>query len=167
MGVEIERRFLIHHDRLPEDFFGEAHSMMIEQAYLTKDPWTRVRIVQGNTQKAVLTIKGKGTVKRTEVNCQIPMGDAKDLWDLAKFGVIRKIRHNYGPWEVDEFTDKHAGLWLAEIELESEDTQFDKPVWIGEEVTEDIRYTNAYLAEHGLPGVADKATGLSTAHRIL
>jgi adenylate cyclase len=149
MGTEIERRFLVIEEKLPD--LSECHAEMIEQAFLTKDPWTRIRIIQGNTPKAIFTVKGKGTVKRTEVNCPVSMDDARDLWDLAKLGVIRKIRHHVGPWELDEFTDKHAGLWLVEIELASEDAKFEKPEWVGQEVTEDIRYTNAHLAEFGLP----------------
>jgi adenylate cyclase len=149
MGTEIERRFLIYQEHLPD--LSECHSEMIKQAYLTKDPWVRVRVVEGNKPKATLTVKGEGTITRTEVNCPISMDDATDLWDLAKFGVIYKIRHHYGPWEIDEFTDKLAGLWMAEIELATEDAKFDKWDWLGQEVTEDIRYSNAHLAEHGLP----------------
>jgi CYTH domain-containing protein len=149
MGVEIERRFLVLTDKLPEDF-SEAYSYLIDQTYLSVDPWVRVRIYRTNTPKSVLTVKGKGTIRRPEVNCEIPLAKAQEMWPLGKF-TIHKLRHEYERWEVDEFTDRHAGLWLAEIELKSEDEKFEKPDWVGEEVTEDIRYTNAYLAEFGLP----------------
>jgi adenylate cyclase len=151
MGTEIERRFLIHVDRLPEDF-SEGNSYIVEQAYFSEDPWVRIRIYRMNTPKAVLTIKGKGTISRPEVNCPIPIEKAQEMWPLAKCE-IHKIRHHYGLWEVDEFTDRHTGLWLAEIEIDDENADFDKPDWLGEEVTEDVRYTNAYMATHGIPNL--------------
>ena len=149
MGVEIERRFLIIQEKLPD--LSERHSVMIKQAYFTHDPWIRVRIVQGNTPQAVLTIKGHGTLTRPEVNCPISMEKALEMWPLAQRGVVHKIRHNFGLWEIDEFTDSLAGLWLAEIELDSEDAAYEKYDWLGKEVTEDKRYSNAYMAEHGRP----------------
>jgi adenylate cyclase len=148
-GDEIERRFLVLTDKLSEDF-GEAYSYLIDQTYLSVDPWVRVRLYRFNTPKALLTVKGKGTIRRPEVNCEISFEKAQEMWPLGKFSV-HKLRHEYGQWEVDEFVGKHAGLWLAEIELKSEDEKFEKPDWLGEEVTEDLRYTNAYLAEFGLP----------------
>jgi adenylate cyclase len=148
MGTEIERRFLVQVDKLPD--LKEYDANIIEQAYFSTDPWVRVRVYQRNQPKAVLTIKGKGTIKRPEVNCEIPVAKAREMWPLAKHE-IHKIRHYVDKWELDEFTGAHTGLWLAELELESEDTAFEHPEWLGEEVTEDIRYTNAFLAEHGLP----------------
>jgi adenylate cyclase len=160
MGTEIERRFLVLVDKLPDDL-REAHSSIVEQTYLSTDPWVRIRIYRGNRDRAVLTVKGKGTIRRPETNCEIPVDKATEMWSFGKHE-IRKIRHEYGRWEIDEFTDQHTGLWMAEIELSSEDEQFDRPEWLGEEVTEDIRYTNAFLAEHGLP---DKQP-FPTAHYI-
>jgi len=149
MGVEIERRFLVIREKLPD--LSECHSWMMKQAYLARDPWVRIRIVEGNTPQAILTVKGKGTLTRPEVNCSIPVDKALEMWPMARCGIIHKIRHSCGQWEVDEFMDSLAGLWLAEIELANEDTKFDRPEWLGQEVTEDIRYSNAYMAEHGLP----------------
>jgi adenylate cyclase len=148
MGIEIERRFLVLVDKLPD--LSECHSEIIDQAYFSSDPWVRVRVYRGNRPRALLTIKGQGTLKRPEVNCEIPAEKAQEMWPLAK-SEIHKIRHNYESWEIDEFTGALAGLWLVEIELEAEDSGFDKPEWLGQEVTEDIRYSNAYLAEHGRP----------------
>ena len=148
MGVEIERRFLVQVDKLPD--LSEYESRIVEQAYFGADPWVRIRVYSGSRSRALLTIKGKGVVQRPEVNCEIPVEKAREAWPLAKHE-IHKIRHYLGPWEIDEFTDKHTGLWLAEIELESEGAKFDRPEWLGDEVTEDIRYTNAYLSEFGLP----------------
>lgn len=150
MGIEIERRFLVIQEKLPD--LSEYNSCLMKQAYLSRDPWIRIRIVEGNTPRAVLTVKGKGTLVRPEVNCPIPMDKALEMWPMAQCGSVHKIRHNYGQWEIDEFVDSLSGLWLAEIELEHEDTKFDRPDWLGQEVTEDIRYSNAYMAEHGLPG---------------
>jgi len=125
---------------------------MIEQHYLSKDPWVRVRrCATETTAQGWLTIKGKGTLTRPEFEYPIPVEDTFELARMAKFGRVCKFRRKHGPWEIDEFRGDHAGLWLAEIELPSEDSVFDKPEWLGEEVTYDTTFTNAYMAEHGLP----------------
>ena len=153
METEIERRFLVIREKLPDlTEFSMYHSEIIKQAYLAQNPWVRVRIVQGNTPKAILTVKGEGTLVRAEVNCPIPLDKANEMWSFAKYGIVHKIRRHVGRWEIDEFTDNLTGLWLAEIELGNEHELLpERPEWLGQEVTEDVRYSNAHLAVHGLP----------------
>ena len=162
MGVEIERRFLVDVSKLPS--LGDLPVEALHQGYLSKDPVVRVRLIKGNTGRdehhcsgcttAKLTIKGKGTLSRPEFEYSIPVTDAEELLCLAKLGIIYKNRYTLGRWSIDQFTDDDLdGLWLAEIELGSEHEllPYPKPEWLGEEVTEDVRYTNAHLAEHGKP----------------
>jgi adenylate cyclase len=153
MGVEIERRFLVNRALLHVE---SADYTEIVQGYLTKDPWVRVRIkTHGNVRAAELTIKGKGTLVRSEFNYKIPVDEAEGLLCLVRFGVIHKKRYQAHRWEIDEFLDgDFNGLWLAEIELHREDEPLPStPDWLGQEVTDDPRYSNAYMAEHGPPGV--------------
>ncbi len=148
MATEIERKFLVNKELLPE----AAKKITIIQAYLQTDPGrtTRVRITD---ESAFLTIKGKMVgFSRPEFEYEIPVKDAKELMQLAVSSPIEKVRHliyvEGRKWEVDFFEGKNQGLVVAEIELPSENEQFDLPVWINEEVTGDIRYHNSYLANH-------------------
>jgi CYTH domain-containing protein len=155
MGAEIERRFLVRLDVLrqtrPPEWF-EGGGALIEQSYLAKDPWIRVRrkILDGVVE-AELTIKGRGTLVRPEYSYDIPVEESYELDKLARFGRITKLRRWCGSWEIDEFRGALAGLWLAEIELPDEHGQYDRHPWLGREVTYDERFTNAHLAEYGLP----------------
>lgn len=149
MGVEIERRFLVAEPKwVPIEGFGS----LFVQGYLARDPWVRVRLVDG--KQAFLTIKGRGDLVRQEFEYPIPADDARSLLPLTKFRLAKtrfKVRIGDHVWDVDEFHDAHRGLWLAEIELTAADEDFVRPSWLGPEVTTDIRYTNAFLAEHGMP----------------
>jgi adenylate cyclase len=153
MKMEIERKFLVHTDRLPE----LAEFKLIEQAYLGFEPVTRVRVI--NNKKAFITVKGDGTLSRPEIECSIPVKDAISMMALS-MSHICKIRYNYKvattdahTWEIDRFMGALSGLWLAEIELESEDQEIDLPDWIREEVTEKPEYSNSSLAVKGLHGI--------------
>ena len=142
MGVEIERKFLVHAERLPRDLpAGDA----IEQGYLANSPTVRVRLrtAPDGTRSGELTIKGKGRVSRAEYNYDIPASDAAELLDLCAAS-LRKTRRILGRWELDFFPD--LGLWLAEIELGREDEPFDKPEWVAAEVSLDPAYSNSRLA---------------------
>lgn len=147
MGVEIERTFLVHTDKLPK--LGEP--VVIEQAYLSDDPCVRVRLMtRSGVSIAFLTIKGHGTIERAEFEWEIPVKDAEQilsqgLWDTA----LVKKRYTLGRWEVDAFDGGLEGLWLAEIELKSADEEFDKPKWLGKEVSDDPAFTNVVLAREG------------------
>ena len=141
MGTEIERKFLVRKELLPELPQGDE----LEQGYLSTEPTVRVRLVArpDGTRHAELTIKGKGLLTRAEFNYPIPAGDAEALLRLCVRS-LRKNRRRLGRWELDHF--KGRELWLAEIELAREDEPFDRPRWLGEEVTGDPAFCNSRLA---------------------
>jgi adenylate cyclase len=146
MGVEIERKFLPASD----GWRGLGDPTLMRQGYLTSDPMRTVRVrIEG--ERAVITIKSKSIgATRGEWEYEIPVPDAVELLErLCEQPLVEKVRHRivYGghTWEVDEFLGENAGLVVAEIELGSEDEAFEKPDWIGQEVTGDPRYYNSSL----------------------
>lgn len=146
MATEIERKFLV------SGAFPDGKATEIVQIYLSLDPQRtiRVRIESG---KATFNIKGKTEgITRTEFEYPIPLPDAWELLKLAIGSPIEKTRHRIShgahTWEVDVFHGANQGLIVAEIELASESQSFEKPAWVGEEVSTDFRYTNASLATH-------------------
>lgn len=150
-NIEIERKFLVK----DESWRGmAAESMRIVQGYISQDPDRTVR-VRRKGDKAYLTIKGRPNElgwSRYEFEKQISTEEAEELFHLCLPSVIDKIRYNvpYGNIlvEVDEFLGDNQGLVVAEIELASEDQQFEKPDFLGVEVTGDARYYNVMLAQH-------------------
>ena len=142
MPTEIERKFLVKKELLPKEL---PPGDELEQGYLSTDPTVRVRLVAtpDGTRHAELTIKGKGMVSRAEFNYPIPPADAEALLRLCGRS-LRKVRRKLGRWDLDHFRSRD--LWLAEIELTSEDERFDRPPWLGNEVTEDPAYANTRLA---------------------
>ena len=149
MGVEIERKFLVDGDAWRT--LGEA--TLLRQGYLSADPARTVR-VRIDGERAFLTIKGKSVgASRGEWEYPIPVAETAELLDgLCQQPLVEKVRRRIaaGPhtWEVDEFLGANAGLVVAEIELASEDEAFDKPDWIGREVTGEARYFNSNLIRH-------------------
>jgi adenylate cyclase len=143
MGREIERKFLVRKEALPTPL---PQGDEIEQGYLAVEPAVRVRLVTrpDGTRWAALTIKGKGLLSRDEFEYPIPTADAEALLRLCGRS-LRKVRRALGPFVVDHF--RKGDLWLAEIELRSEDEAFEKPAWLGDEVTQDPAYSNTRLAE--------------------
>jgi CYTH domain-containing protein len=147
--IEIERKFLV----VSDDFIKEAFAKKrIVQAYLNSNPERTVRI-RIKENKGFLTIKGKGNASgttRLEWETEIPLLDAEKLLTICESGIIDKIRHEVKignhMYEVDVFSGENEGLIVAEIELQSEDEAFEKPNWLGKEVTNDERYYNAYLS---------------------
>ena len=141
MGTEIERKFLVKSDLLPQ--LPEPGEL--EQGYLSTEPTVRVRLVArpDGTRHAELTIKGEGLLTRAEFNYPIPPADAEALLLLCS-RTLRKRRRRLGRFELDHFHQRD--LWLAEIELRSEDERFDRPSWLGEEVTGNPAYANSRLA---------------------
>ena len=146
MGVEIERKFLLSGDGWRQ--LGEP--VLLRQGYLCSDPERTVRVrIEG--EEGRLTIKSKGSgVRRGEWEYPIPLPEAQELLDtLCERPLVekyrRRIEHAGFTWEVDEFLGENAGLVVAEIELPSEDTVFDRPDWIGQEVSGDKRYYNSSL----------------------
>ena len=149
--VEIERKFLVNSENFKKEAFRKNH---IAQGYLNSHPERTVRVrIKGEV--GVLTIKGKGNetgMTRFEWETEIALAEAKNLIQLCENGVIDKIRHEVEignhTYEVDEFFGDNEGLVIAEIELKSEDEPFEKPNWLGQEVTNDERYYNAYLSNN-------------------
>lgn len=149
--LEIERKFLVTSD----DYKAVASSKKrIIQGYLSSIPERTVR-VRIKEDKAYLTIKGSSNASgmtRFEWEKEIPVDEAQSLLLLCEKGVIDKTRFEIkiGPhtYEVDEFYGENEGLEMAEIELQSETETFEKPDWLGEEVTADKRYYNSYLSKN-------------------
>ena len=146
--IEIERKFLVKGDFYPYI----SNTARIKQGYLciAKGRTVRVRI-KGDS--GFITIKGPANANgfsRLEFEYPVPLADAEAMLQLCPPVVIDKERH-YIPagnhtFEVDVFHGAHEGLVIAEVELGSEDEPFVRPDWLGEEVTGDKRYYNAYLS---------------------
>ncbi|WNV03260.1 CYTH domain-containing protein [Candidatus Methylospira mobilis] len=150
MAHEIERKFLV----AGNDWRKEIHaSHRMTQGYLNNELHCSVRIRTCGEQ-AWLNIKS-ATIgsSRLEFEYEIPIQDALDmLGSLRQSPLIEKVRHlvRYRDhlWEIDEFEGDNSALIVAEIELSSPEEYFEKPAWLGREVTEDIRYYNTQLSKH-------------------
>lgn len=149
--IEIERKFLVKNDSFKAIAFTQNQ---IAQGYLSSVPDRTVR-VRIKSNKGFLTIKGAsnaGGLSRFEWEKEIPIDDAKNLLLLCEAGVIDKTRFEvkcgHHTFEIDVFHGNNNGLIVAEIELETETDSFEKPDWLGKEVTGDIRYYNAYLSKN-------------------
>ena len=150
MPQEIERKF-----KVCGEYKSLARkSMRICQGYISSAPGRTVRIRIRDNQ-GFITIKGKGSsdgVSRFEWEKEINVEDARMLLQLCEPGIIDKTRYlvDYAghTFEVDEFYGDNAGLVMAELELKTKNESFEKPSWLGEEVTGDTRYYNASLTKH-------------------
>ena len=146
--VEIERKFLVKTEKWKPLDKG-TH---IKQGYLSVDPERVVRVrVAG--EKAFLTIKGKPAgIVRTELEYEIPKNEAEVLLKLCLEFPIEKTRYKERigniVWEIDVFEGENKGLVLAEVELANENQEIDLPDWVGEEVSIDSRYYNAWLSQN-------------------
>ncbi len=145
--MEIERKFLVK-EQLWQGIEKPSPSR-IAQAYLVNSAEKTVRIRIKGT-KGFLTIKGPTQgISRAEFEYEIPLKDADELISTFAEKVIEKFRYEISfknhLWEVDVFTGKLEGLYLAEIELNSEDEHFELPDWVGEEVSTDPNYYNSNL----------------------
>lgn len=150
MPVEIERKFLVCND----SWRGKHQKMTrMRQGYLcaAENCVVRVRL---DDENGWLTVKGRtSNISRPEFEYTIPREEAeKMLLGMSSGVIIEKIRYvvNYkgNEWVIDEFAGANEGLILAEIELESEQQDFEKPEWAGEEVSQDHRYCNASLSRN-------------------
>ena len=154
MPVEIERKFLV----TAETWRANAGpSIPIAQAYLSVSGPFSVRVRRMGAE-AFLTIKSNDQgLLRQEFEYSIPVAHADAILNqLGKDSLrVEKLRHlvvhDGFEWSVDVFAGALSGLVLAEIELTDPNQAFAKPDWLGDEVTDDLRYRNASLAEHGLP----------------
>ncbi|MDD2463634.1 MAG: CYTH domain-containing protein [Desulfobulbus sp.] len=149
MAQEIERKFLLANDQ----WRSLVQGVQYRQGYLHADRTCTVRVrIAG--KKGFLTIKGATVgIGRNEYEYPIPLDEARAMLDeLCPHPQIEKIRYTIPfagfTWEVDEFFGENQGLIVAEIELEHEEQSFDKPTWVGEEVTGDKRYYNAALCKN-------------------
>jgi adenylate cyclase len=149
--IEIERKFLV----TSTDFKNEAFTQnRIAQGYLSTVPERTVRVrIKGD--KGFLTIKGISSdsrLSRFEWEKEILLDEALALLSLCEKGVIDKTRFEVKMGnhiiEIDEFYGENEGLIIAEIELRSENESYEKPDWLGVEVTEDLRYYNSYISKN-------------------
>ncbi|HZK61140.1 MAG TPA: CYTH domain-containing protein [Anaerovoracaceae bacterium] len=147
MATETERKFLVK----SEFRHLAVKNIMISQSYLSIDPDKTIRI-RISDDKAFLTIKSRicdKLITRREWEFPVPLSDANELMSICLPGKIVKTRYfipsDKHTFEIDVFHDKNEGLILAEIELSSEEELFEKPHWLGEEVTGKPEYYNANL----------------------
>ena len=148
--IEIERKFLVNSDA----FKSEAYtSYTIKQGFLNsaKERTVRARLTKDS---GYLTVKGKSTangLSRFEWEKEITILEAESLLKLCEQGIIDKTRYEvkFGnhTFEIDEFYGDNDGLVIAEVELDLESEHFEKPSWLGKEVTGDIRYYNSQLSK--------------------
>lgn len=147
--MEIERKFLVKGEFKDVAF----SSSRIVQGYLSSLPERNVR-VRLRDVRAWLTVKGKSNaagMSRFEWEKEISPEEARGLLEICEPGIIDKRRYlvevGGHTWEVDEFYGENEGLVVAEIELSAEEEKFERPVWLGEEVTADVRYYNSQLVK--------------------
>ena len=144
MSTEIERKFLVRGTD-----WRQGAPVRLRQGYLNRDKERTVRVrIAGS--RAYLTIKGltRG-VSRPEFEYEIPLQDGEALLTLCDGLPLEKdrytLQHAGATWEVDEFLGANAGLVIAEIELNDERQEFERPGWLSTEVTDDPRYFNSSL----------------------
>ncbi|WP_424003439.1 CYTH domain-containing protein [Maribacter sp. IgM3_T14_3] len=148
--IEIERKFLVKSD----DYKSFASSKTrIVQGFLNTDPNRTVRVrIKGDL--GFITVKGKSNetgTSRFEWEKEISVDEAESLMKLCEKGILEKSRYEISvgqhTYEVDEFYGDNLGLTVAEIELRSENENFEKPDWLGEEVTGNVKYYNSQLSK--------------------
>lgn len=148
--LEIERKFLVTSDAYQQE---AASSIRIAQGFLSTDPQRTVRVrIMGN--QGFLTVKGASNASGTsrfEWETEISAAEATNLIDLCKDVILEKVRFMVPlgdhVFEVDEFLGENKGLVVAEVELEHEDEFFERPSWLGEEVTGQKEYYNSQLSQ--------------------
>ncbi|OWP84950.1 adenylate cyclase [Flavobacterium davisii] len=149
--IEIERKFLVTNNQFLEKCQSQNR---IVQGYLSSVPERTVRVrIKGD--KGYITVKGASNISgtsRLEWEKEISLKEAELLLPLCEKGVIDKVRYEVffekHLFEVDVFLGLNEGLVLAEIELQTESEVFEKPSWLGLEVTSDSRFYNAYLSRY-------------------
>jgi len=146
---EIERKYLLKSDTWKNPG-AELSSSLIQQGYLNSDP-DRVVRVRIRDNSAYITIKNRPVgITRSEFEYAIPIEDAQELLKMCIGKILIKrryeIRFKGNTWEVDEFYGDHEGLVLAEIELVSEEQEYETPEWVGEDVSHSSKYSNMALA---------------------
>ena len=150
-GLEIERKFLVKGDGYKQQAYSHSH---IQQGYICSSHGRTVR-VRIRDERGYLTIKGpseNGGLSRYEFEKEISLDEAEHLMQLCEPGIIDKtrwlVKSGRHTFEVDEFYGENAGLVMAEVELGAEDESYEKPDFIGQEVTGDRRYYNSHLRKN-------------------
>ncbi len=150
MALEVEHKFLLANDTWRDEI---KHSVHYKQGYLSSSPLSSVR-VRISDSHAWLNIKSATIGSyRQEFEYEIPLTDANAILDeLCHKPLVEKMRHfvyrDQHVWEIDEFMGDNAGLIVAEIELSQIGESFEKPAWLGQEVTDDLRYYNNNLTKN-------------------
>ena len=147
MSLEIERKFLVDAKKVVR--LKLTGGERISQGYLSTDPNKVVRIRIRKNQ-GFFTIKSANIgIVRKEFEYEIPVGDAEEILKLCAPNVLSKIRYKVDyaghVWEVDIFEGRHAGLIMAEVEINSIDEYVKIPDWVGEEVSDNPKYFNSNL----------------------
>lgn len=150
MGIEIERKFLVDHDKW--DLVIKPAGTHFRQGYLLNGNHRSIRIRVSDKQ-GYITLKGAlSGISRKEFEYKIPVEDGNELLDYFSESEIEKVRYcidfDDKTWEIDEFMGDNSGLITAEIELEHEQEAFKKPDWVGLEVSDDEKYYNSSLSLH-------------------
>lgn len=150
MGVEIERKFLVDHEKWKK--VEKPIGIPYRQGYMLRDDKQTIR-VRVSDKKGYLNFKSKVSgLSRKEYEYEIPLEDGLEILNAFTTNGTEKMRYlipfKGKIWEVDVFSGDNAGLIVAEIELDNEDEVFEKPEWVTTEVTYDGRYTNASLSIH-------------------
>lgn len=151
MATEIEHKYLV----TDKSYRVKADKVIhIKQGYLSRDKNRTVRVRTTDNQ-AFITIKGAGNgISRPEYEFEIPYADGISLLDMCLPVIIEKTRHivmdNGNKWEIDEYHGVHAGLVTAEIEIPNEEYTYPLPPFIGQDVTGNQKYSNAYLSQQQL-----------------
>jgi adenylate cyclase len=147
MALEIEHKFLVN----GKDYKSLAEPTLYRQGYLSIDANKEIRVRMAG-EKCCITVKSKiNETMRHEFEYTIPVGDAQHMLDqLCNGFIVEKYRYRIPfkgmIWEVDEFLGDNADLVIAEIELTTQGQTFEKPAWVGREVSGDDHYLNAALA---------------------
>lgn len=149
MAVEIERKFLVK-DGSWRAQAGQGR--VIRQGYLASSGQTSVRVRIADDSRATLTVKvPRSGLSRFEFENDIALHEAQTLLELCPGKTIEKVRYRVAQggtvWEIDVFHGDNEGLVIAEVELGGEAQSFERPAWLGAEVTGDERYQNSRLAE--------------------
>ncbi len=150
MGLEIERKFLVDHEKWRQVI--KPAGTHYRQGYLLNDDRRTIR-VRVTDQQGFITIKGATSgITRKEYEYKIPVADGNELLDGFALSEVEKIRYRIDfagkLWEVDKFLGDNEGLIMAEIELKNETEEFKKPGWLTMEVSDDARYYNSNLSIH-------------------
>jgi len=148
--MEIERKYLVKKEKWA--ILDKPPSDKITQGYLSTDINKTIRVRIKNSS-AWMTVKGKThNYSREEIEFEIPLAKAEELLNKFTGNIIEKkryvLKYKGKKWEVDEFLGVNEGLILAEIELKTEDEEFELPEWIDKEVSDDYRYYNSFLSEN-------------------